>query len=118
MSVRIPVPSRRAIPRRSSSSAAALTRSPAFQRGSGPPALSGLNALRIEFQRVDIRPGFPSETTELAVNYGYVALGEKKYLVPTHADQLSRRGVAFCTKNSIELRDYHPIEGESDSLRK
>jgi len=74
--------------------------------------------LRIEFQGVDIPRDFPTETLELAIDYDFVGLGEEKYLVPVHADQLGcRRGVAFCTRNSIEFLEYRRLNGESESRK-
>jgi hypothetical protein len=74
--------------------------------------------LRIEFQGVDIPPDFPTETVELAIDYDLVQLGAEEYLVPTHADQLGcRRRMAFCTKNSVEFRDYQRLAGEPDGPR-
>lgn len=64
--------------------------------------------LRIEFQAVEIPPGFPAQSLELAIDYDYVSIAGEDVLVPVRAEQLGcRRAVAYCTKNTIEFRDYH-----------
>lgn len=66
--------------------------------------------LRIEFRGVEIPRGFPTETMELALDYSYVQLGQEKFLVPTHAEQLGcRRAVAWCARNSIDLSNYRRL---------
>jgi hypothetical protein len=71
--------------------------------------------LRIEFEAVDIPKTFPADTLEAALDNDYVMLGRKKFLVPVHAETLDcHRGMAYCTKNVIDFRNYHRFGSESD----
>ncbi len=71
--------------------------------------------LRIEFEAVDIPKTFPADTAEMAVDYDYVLLGSKKFLVPVHAESLDcHRGMNYCSKNAIDFRNYHRFGSESE----
>lgn len=79
-----------------------------FEKDSG-------RVLRIEFSADDIPKEFPVDTAELALDYDYVLLGQKKFLLPVHSDVLScHRGTSLCAKNAIEFRNYHKYGAESD----
>jgi hypothetical protein len=69
---------------------------------------------RIEMQADNIPKDFPMDSIQMAVDYDKVSLGTAKFLLPTHAENLScQRGTTLCTKNDIDFRDYHKYSGES-----
>ncbi|HZU28046.1 MAG TPA: hypothetical protein VFA04_21125 [Bryobacteraceae bacterium] len=71
--------------------------------------------IRLEMQAVDIPKEFPLDTSEMALDYQYVSLGAKKFLVPVHAEVLAcHRGTPQCDKNAIDFRNYHKFGSESD----
>lgn len=79
-----------------------------FEKSSG-------RALRIEFSAEDIPKEFPADTAETALDYDYVLLGQKKFLLPVHSDVLMcHRGSSICAKNVIDFRNYHKYGAESD----
>ena len=72
-------------------------------------------ALRIEYSADDIPKTFPADTAELALEYDYVLLGRKKFLLPVHSEVLvCHRGSSICAKNDIEFRNYHKYGSESE----
>lgn len=69
---------------------------------------------RIELQADNVPKDFPLDEIQSAIDYEEVSLGTAKFLLPTHAENLScQRGSSFCTKNTIDFRDYHKYSGES-----
>jgi hypothetical protein len=69
---------------------------------------------RIEMEAKNIPQDFPFDTVQWAVDYDYVNLGESKFLLPVHAENLGcQRGSSFCSKNTIDFRNYHRYSGES-----
>lgn len=69
---------------------------------------------RIELQADNVPKDFPLDEVQSAIDYEDVSLGTAKFLLPTHAENLScQRGSSFCTKNTIDFRDYHKYSGES-----
>jgi hypothetical protein len=69
---------------------------------------------RIEMQADNIPKDFPLDSIQMAIDYDNVSLGTAKFLLPTHAENLScQRGTTLCTKNDIDFRDYHKYSGES-----
>ncbi len=69
---------------------------------------------RIELQADNVPKDFPLDEVQSAIDYESVSLGTAKFLLPTHAENLScQRGSSFCTKNAIDFRDYHKYSGES-----
>jgi hypothetical protein len=69
---------------------------------------------RIEMQAINVPKDFPDDAVESTVDYDQVRLGDRMFLVPTHAEVLScQRGTTICTKNAIDFRDYHKYSGES-----
>lgn len=71
--------------------------------------------LRIEMQAHGFPSSFPLDTAESAVDYQYIRLGDtKQYLLPVHAETLTcQRGTSYCSKNTIDFRNYHKYSGES-----
>jgi hypothetical protein len=69
---------------------------------------STARVLRIEMQARDIPSDFPMATIESAVDYSYVWIGGKSFLLPVHAESLGcPRGAGDCSHNIIDFRNYH-----------
>jgi hypothetical protein len=52
---------------------------------------------------------------ESTVDYDFVLIGNKKFLLPTHSEALScMRGTSECTRNVIEFRNYKKFGAETD----
>jgi len=87
---------------------------PAY-RGSVWIEKSTARVLRLEMQAVKIPVEFPQDTTEMAVDYDYMRIGEESYLLPVKSEILScERGSTMCERNVIEFRNYHKFTGESN----
>ena len=69
---------------------------------------STARVLRIEMQARNIPSEFPMDTIEAAVDYSYVSIGGKSFLLPVHAESLGcPRGTGDCSHNIIDFRNYH-----------
>jgi hypothetical protein len=67
--------------------------------------------LRIEIQARDIPSDFPMDSVESAVDYSYVMIGGKSFLLPVHAESLGcQRNTDNCSHNFIDFRNYHELE--------
>jgi len=77
------------------------------------PATS--RVLRIEMQAYGFPDSFPTDHVESATDYQYIRLGDaKQYLLPVHAETLScQRGTNYCSRNTIDFRNYKKYTGES-----
>lgn len=71
--------------------------------------------IRIEMQADDIPKDFPLDRVESANDYGLVRLATAdQYMLPLHAETLScERGTTFCSRNTIEFRNYKKFSGEA-----
>jgi hypothetical protein len=70
--------------------------------------------LRIEMQARKVPEEFPLDAIESAVDYDFVRLGEGKFLLPVHAENLAcERGTPDCSRNAIDFRNYHKYGSES-----
>jgi hypothetical protein len=70
--------------------------------------------LRIEMSARNVPKGFPLDTVESAVDYDYVIISDKKYLLPVHAEALScDRGTSDCSRNVIEFRNYRKFGADT-----
>lgn len=71
--------------------------------------------LRIEMQAQDLPKDFPADHVESATDYQNVRLGgTHEFLLPVHSETLScQRGSDFCSRNTIDFRNYHKYTGES-----
>jgi hypothetical protein len=75
---------------------------------------SSAEVRRIELQADSVPKDFPLDEIQSAIDYESVSLGTARFLLPVKAENLScQRGSSFCTKNTIEFRDYHKYSGES-----
>ncbi len=69
--------------------------------------------LRIEMQARNIPSDFPLDAVESAIDYSFVLVGEKSFLLPVHAENLGcQRGSSYCSHNIIDFRNYHEFKGE------
>ena len=74
--------------------------------------------LRIEMQARNIPSNFPMDTVESAVDYAYVMIGGKSFLLPVHAESLGcERGTRYCSHNVIDFRNYHEFKSEIKILQ-
>jgi hypothetical protein len=70
--------------------------------------------LRIEMDARKIPEEFPIDHVESEVDYGFVTIGGKKYVLPTHSESLScTRGTTECTRNAIDFRNYRKYGANS-----
>ena len=71
--------------------------------------------LRIELEARGIPSTFPFNKAETAVDYEFVSLGSRKYLLPTQSAVLScSTGSSSCSKNTIEFRNYKLFGAQSE----
>jgi hypothetical protein len=69
--------------------------------------------LRIERQARDLPSDFPIDAVESAIDYSYVMIEGKSFLLPVHAESLGcQRGSNFCTHNVIDFRNYHQFKAD------
>jgi hypothetical protein len=86
--------------------AESMTLVPAY-KGSVWVDPSTARVLRIEIQARNIPPDFPMATIESAVDYSYVPIGGKSFLLPVHAESLGcPRDGGDCSHNIIDFRNY------------
>lgn len=70
--------------------------------------------LRIEMQAFRMPKEFPLSAVESAVDYQFLRLGDRQFLLPIHAENLTCiRGTSDCSRNVIDFRNYHKFEGQS-----
>jgi len=68
--------------------------------------------LRFERQARNIPSDFPIDTVESAIDYSFVMIEGKSFLLPVHAESLGcQRGSSFCTHNVIDFRNYREFKG-------
>ncbi|MBS1859692.1 MAG: hypothetical protein JST11_30250 [Acidobacteria bacterium] len=71
--------------------------------------------LRIEQRSTSMPPGWPFTGVESALDYGYVRIEAKTYLLPARAENKScMSGSGACTRNVIEFRNYRKFTTESN----
>jgi hypothetical protein len=71
--------------------------------------------LRIEMSGRNLPRDFALDQVESTVDYDFVLIGDKKYLLPTHSEALScMRGTSECTRNVIEFRNYKKFGAEAN----
>jgi hypothetical protein len=69
--------------------------------------------LRIEIQARNLPSDFPMATVETAIDYSNVAIGEKSFLLPVHAEALGcQRDSSYCSHNVIDFRNYHEFKSD------
>lgn len=71
--------------------------------------------MRIEKQALGLPADFPFDKAELTLEYDFVRLSNRLYLLPVHSENLiCVRGTADCTRNVTDFRNYQKFEAESD----
>lgn len=74
-------------------------------------------ALRIELAADSMPRGFPLDQVESAVDYDFVLIGDKKFLLPVHSESLScgrsQSGPSVCSRNVIEFRNYKKFTADT-----
>jgi hypothetical protein len=71
--------------------------------------------LRIEMSARNMPKAFPLDTVESAVDYDYVLIADKKFLLPVHSEALScERGTAICSRNVIDFRNYRKFGADTE----
>ena len=68
--------------------------------------------LRLELSHDDIPSGFPVTLAENAVEYDWVTVAAKHYLLPVRAEMLLGGERGGYTRNVIEMRNYHKFEAD------
>ena len=69
--------------------------------------------LRIEMQARNIPSDFAMDSVESAIDYSYVLVGEKSFLLPVHAESLGcQRDSRYCSHNVIDFRNYHEFKAD------
>lgn len=71
--------------------------------------------LRIEMSGRNLPSDFALDQVESTVDYDFVPIGDKKFLLPTHSEALScMRGTSECTRNVIEFRNYRKFGADAN----
>lgn len=71
--------------------------------------------MRIEKQAQNIPGDFPYDKAELTLEYDFVRLNNRLYLLPVHSENLiCVRGTVNCTRNITDFRNYQKFEAESE----
>jgi hypothetical protein len=69
--------------------------------------------LRIEMQARNLPSDFPIDAVESAIDYSYVLIEGKSFLLPVHAESLGcQRGSNLCSHNVIDFRNYHQFKSD------
>lgn len=71
--------------------------------------------LRFEQIATDVPPDYPIRAASTLIDYDWVAIGENKYLLPTHSEiQLTNvgRGMTIQSRNDIRFRGYQKFGAE------
>lgn len=73
--------------------------------------------LRIEMDTHQLPANYYVDKVEMAIDYGWVDIAGKRYLLPTRSENLScKAGTVTCMKNEIEFRNYRKFSAESQVL--
>jgi hypothetical protein len=71
--------------------------------------------VRIEQRTEAMPPDFPYSKAESTLDYDFVRIEGKQYLLPVHSENLScHRGSVDCTRNDIEFRNYRKFTADSN----
>jgi hypothetical protein len=63
--------------------------------------------LRIEMSAKNLPKAFAFDTVESSVDYDFVLIGDRKFLLPVHSEALDcARGTSTCSRNVIDFRNY------------
>ena len=71
--------------------------------------------LRIEQQSISLPQDFPFDKAETTLDYDFVKLENKSFLLPVHSENLiCQRGASNCSRNELNFRNYRKFSAESD----
>jgi hypothetical protein len=71
--------------------------------------------LRIDQHTGEMPPGWPYKGVDWVLEYGYVKIEDKTYLLPDRAENMAcMSGSGTCTRNVIEFRNYKKFTTESN----
>jgi hypothetical protein len=71
--------------------------------------------LRMEQRTSVISSALPYDKAESTLDYGFVTIDGKSYLLPVHSENLAcMRGRADCTRNEIAFQNYRKFAAESN----
>jgi hypothetical protein len=71
--------------------------------------------LRLEQETLSLPPAFPVRSVQTTLEYGFVAIGERRYLLPVHCVHVAcERFGNSCARNTIEFRKYRKFTAESE----
>ena len=71
--------------------------------------------LRIDQKAQSIPRDFPYDRLQSILNYGFVKIGDKSYLLPVQNESIACLGVSgSCERNVIEFRNYRQFTAQSD----
>lgn len=74
--------------------------------------------LRIEMGTKKLPADYEIDTVETVVDYSWVTISGKKYLLPVRSESLScARGTFNCSKNEVEFKNYRKFAAESQVLQ-
>lgn len=70
--------------------------------------------LKIEMQAAHLPGAFPLSKVQTTLEYEFILLGSERFLLPVRSESVScERLTPYCSRNTIEFRDYHRFLGES-----
>jgi hypothetical protein len=71
--------------------------------------------LRIERRTLGLPAGIPVRSVMSTLEYGFVSVGGRRYLLPVESVQFACRSVGpNCLRNTIRFEDYRKFTAESD----
>jgi len=75
------------------------------------------HVLRIEMSTTSLPANYPVDKVETVVDYAWVTIGDRKFLMPSRSENLTCDAGTFdCQKNEIEFRNYRKFSVESQVL--
>ena len=73
--------------------------------------------LRLEMEGRQFPGEFPIDKAEMTLDYDFVSIGSRKFLLPVKSEVLScHRGKPDCSLNVLEFRNYRKFEAESQLI--
>jgi hypothetical protein len=70
--------------------------------------------LRFEQHTTALPPGFPLSKADSSMEYAYVRIDQKTYLMPAKGENVACfSGSGTCSRNAIEFKNYRKFEAES-----
>jgi hypothetical protein len=70
--------------------------------------------LRIEQKAIGMPDSFPYDRAESSLEYGYVKIEGRTYLLPVKGENMACMGGRSCSRNVIEFRNYRKFGAESN----